>query len=53
MFMRLLKSLLFWYLGYPEDEAASYDMLVYRHTEAPELFIGCYILCDLVGVSMR
>lgn len=40
------------FVGYPEDEAVSYDMLVYRQTEAPDLLIACYILSDLVGVSV-
>ncbi|XP_045157930.2 uncharacterized protein LOC123524090 [Mercenaria mercenaria] len=35
--------------SYPADEAASYDMLVYRHTEAPDLLLGGYLHGDLVG----
>jgi ribosomal protein S18 acetylase RimI-like enzyme len=32
--------------GYPADEAATYDKLVYRQKHAPELFLGAYIPLD-------
>ncbi|KAH3867485.1 uncharacterized protein LOC127867555 [Dreissena polymorpha] len=35
--------------SYPDDEAASYKMLVYRHTEAPDLMLGCFLDGDLLG----
>ncbi|XP_060583192.1 uncharacterized protein LOC132739495 [Ruditapes philippinarum] len=35
--------------SYPADEAASFDMLTYRHKEAPDLFLGGYMHGNLVG----
>ncbi|KAL4236023.1 hypothetical protein ACF0H5_004410 [Mactra antiquata] len=35
--------------SYPDDEAASYDMLVYRQTEAPGLQLGCYLNGNMIG----
>ncbi|XP_052777279.1 uncharacterized protein LOC128214700 [Mya arenaria] len=35
--------------SYPDDEAASYDMLVYRHSEAPDLTIAAYQHTDIIG----
>ena len=37
--------------GYPPDEAATYEMLVYRHAEAPDLLLGAYLNTELVGVG--
>ncbi|CAH1774273.1 unnamed protein product [Owenia fusiformis] len=36
-------------IGYPKEEAASRQMLVYRQDEAPELFLGCFIRSTLIG----
>ena len=35
--------------GYPQDEAASQEILNYRNTEAPELNRGCFYGEELVG----
>ncbi|KAK2187415.1 hypothetical protein NP493_166g03031 [Ridgeia piscesae] len=35
--------------GYPADEAASYEQLVYRQREAPQLFLGYFEGSKLIG----
>lgn len=48
----LLYTQLLFVKGYPEDEAATYDILNYRHTEAPELNRGCFHGDELIGVRI-
>ncbi|XP_014672165.1 PREDICTED: uncharacterized N-acetyltransferase C9.02c-like [Priapulus caudatus] len=35
--------------GYPLDEAASEEKLLHRHSQAPELFLGCYLRDTVIG----
>lgn len=35
--------------GFPEDEAATFDTMMYRHSEAPELTVGYFDKGELVG----
>lgn len=37
--------------GYPEDEAATYERLIYRQREAGDLFLGYFEGTKLIGVS--
>ena len=55
---KLLVQLYFAYhnliaVGYPANEAASYDQLVYRQREAPQLFLGYLEGSKLIGVSFH
>lgn len=42
--------IIFYLSGYPEDEAATFDTMLYRHSEAPELNVGYFDNDELIGV---
>ena len=39
--------------GYPEDEAATYEMLLYRWKEAPDLTLAGFRGEEMIGVGNR
>ena len=50
-FMKLFVYISHGVVGYPADEAASYEQLVYRQQAATQLFLGYFEDNQLCGVS--